>query len=566
MTRGATTQVDITAAHREDSVLFLIAMILIGQCFSNTLLAAGPADTDERHGGGETLIEQARKAARFDQNAESASWFQQAVEDAPERRLEWLRELADQLTFSERAGQAIPLYRELLAADHLFPPERRQARLGLALALLWEGHLATALAEYEALVTADPADVQARLGRARALSWMSRHGAALQEYATVLELEPANLEAHRQVARVESWRGRQRAAQRKLHELLAQHPDDSESTIVLAQSQEWMGRPDRAVRTLGTFLERHPEAKEARGMLEAIEVRQQPDAHTEYRTSRQSDDLAISQLSVRQAFRLTDARTTVVTTYQDVQYRPGGGARNSITVRRPGGGLQHRFSDAVEFNGYVSLDHIEPLEAPEPSSLLTYDSWVMLSPNDAVQLYLGSKRTTFDNVRSLENGLTGTYATISADFKPAHETAMAGRLSWGHISDGNRQVWGQLEVRRALSTHPGLSLGGRFTTFDFSRVLDNGYFNPSRYYSGETTVSLSSRAGARFEFALDGAVGLEYARPGGYKPVIAARTHLRYRIAQRLDFALRLEAFSTRQASTSGFSRRTFSSDLHYVW
>lgn len=548
------------------SVLFLIGTVLIVQCFSNRLLAADPAETGERRGRGETLIEQAREAARIDRNAESASWFQQAIDDAPERRLEWLRELADQLTFSERAGQAIPLYRELLAADHLFPPERRQAQLGLALALLWEGDLATALSEYEELATADPSDVQARLGRARALSWMNRHDAALKEYATVLELDSGNLEAHREVARVESWRGRQHAAQRKLHELLALHPDDSESTIILAQSQEWMGRSDRAVQTLGSFLERHPEAKEARGMLEAIEVRQQPDVYAEYRTSRQSDDLAISQVSVRQAFRLTDVRTTVVTTYQDVQYTPGGGARNSITVRRPGGGLQHRFNDAAEFNGYVSLDHIEPLEAQESVSLLTYDSWVRLSPNDAVQLYLGSKRTTFDNVRSLEDGLTGAYASFSADFKPAPETVVTGRLSWGHISDGNRQVWGQLEVRRALSTRPGLSLGGRWTTFDFSRVFDHGYFNPSRYYSGETTVSLSGRAGARFEFELDGAVGLEYARPGGYKPVVAARTQLRYRIAQRLDFALRLEAFSTRQASTSGFSRSTFSSDLNFLW
>ena len=376
MTGVGATQVDITAPHRGATVLLVIVMILLGHCFTSSLLAADPAKTDDRHGRGETLVERARLAARTDQNAESASWFQQAIDDAPERRLEWLRELADQLAFSERAGRAIPLYRELLASDHLFPPERRQARLGLALALLWEGHLATALAEYEELVTADPADVQARLGRARALSWMDRHSAALQEYTIVRELDPGNLEAHRQVARVESWRGRQRAAQRELHELLTQHPSDGEATIILAQSQEWMGRGDLAVRTLGTFLERHPEARGVRDMLEEIEVRQQPDVHAEYRTSRQSNDLAISQLSVRQAFRLADARTTLITTYEQVQYRPGGESRNSTTVQRPGGGLQHRFGDAAEFNGYVSLDHVESIGAPKASPVLTYDSWV----------------------------------------------------------------------------------------------------------------------------------------------------------------------------------------------
>ncbi|MBD5634931.1 MAG: hypothetical protein IAI49_10670, partial [Candidatus Eremiobacteraeota bacterium] len=49
----------------------------------------------------------ARQAAHDDRNAESARLFEQAVAAAPDRRLELLPELSDQLTYSGRPGEAI---------------------------------------------------------------------------------------------------------------------------------------------------------------------------------------------------------------------------------------------------------------------------------------------------------------------------------------------------------------------------------------------------------------------------------------------------------------------------
>lgn len=134
------------------------------------------------------------KAARGDRNAESASLFGQAIAQDPSRRRELLREYADQLTYSERAAAAVPLYREVLAANPT-PDEARRTRRRLALALSWSGQHRASLHEYEMLLTSDPADVDARLGRARVLSWMDHLRAATEEYERVLRQDPGNQDA-----------------------------------------------------------------------------------------------------------------------------------------------------------------------------------------------------------------------------------------------------------------------------------------------------------------------------------------------------------------------------------
>ncbi|TFG94781.1 MAG: tetratricopeptide repeat protein, partial [Myxococcales bacterium] len=191
----------------------------------------------------------ARLAASADRHQESIDAFVRAIEADPERRGEWLSELADQLTWSGRPGEAVPLYRETIetAKD---PAKERRARLGLALALSWDGAQSDALAEYDRLVAQDPSDRVARLGRARVLSWMDRQGDALAEYQAVLRDHPGDLEASRGVGRVQSWRGRQRDASAKMQDLLQSHPHDRQATAILAESLDWMGRPDRSERVL----------------------------------------------------------------------------------------------------------------------------------------------------------------------------------------------------------------------------------------------------------------------------------------------------------------------------
>ncbi|MFC4170792.1 hypothetical protein ACFOYU_01780 [Microvirga sp. GCM10011540] len=84
----------------------------------------------------EEIVEDARRAAGTNDNREAARLFEQAIGLAPGRRGEWLVEYADQLAYSGRPAEAVPLYRERLADQALDQDTRRRIEKSLAFALL----------------------------------------------------------------------------------------------------------------------------------------------------------------------------------------------------------------------------------------------------------------------------------------------------------------------------------------------------------------------------------------------------------------------------------------------
>ncbi|HZH26496.1 MAG TPA: tetratricopeptide repeat protein [Azospirillaceae bacterium] len=159
------------------------------------VLSASPGDTDAAKDLVRALAGAARAMAQVDRNAESAALFDRAIRLAPRTRGELLREYADQLSFTRRAADAVPLYREVLSWPGTDPEQARDARRGLALALSWSGRPEEAQAEYEAVIRDFPADLPARLGRARVLAERGLRAEALAEYETALGLDPRHPEA-----------------------------------------------------------------------------------------------------------------------------------------------------------------------------------------------------------------------------------------------------------------------------------------------------------------------------------------------------------------------------------
>ena len=216
------------------------------------------------------LLQAAREAARTDRNRDAADLFAQAIERAPQRRGELLREYADQLN-SGRAGAAVALYWELLGGSA--PPEERQQVLsGLGLALLWSDQPSQAGVVYQELLRADPANIDARRNLGRALSWS----------------------------------GRQREAAGYLQELLLAHPQDTEARLLLAQAQSWMGRPDLARRTLAG----RQDGQDARRLHAEVERNTAPRTRADYVRSSQSDQLDITGARVGHEFSFTQGLGT----------------------------------------------------------------------------------------------------------------------------------------------------------------------------------------------------------------------------------------------------------------
>jgi thioredoxin-like negative regulator of GroEL len=501
-------------------------------------------------------VQAARAAARADRHQESIDAFHQAIELDPERRGEWLPELADQLAWSGQPGAAVPLYREAIA-NAAGPEQERRARLGLALALSWDGELAASLAEYDALIARDPADREARLGRARVLSWLDRQGPALTEYEAVLRDHPDDLEARRGVGRVQSWRGRHRDASRRMQELLATQPHDRQATAILAESLDWMGRGDRAETVLREQVAADPADSRSAELLDDIEFRQRPALRIDWRESHQSDDLRITSTSIDSRVYLADGRSFAGPRFGLGVFDPDDSPAKEILVIRPGFEAGNRFGDAFGWTGRFFVDVIETRGASGDHVLPTYDTSFSWMPNDLLRFDVGSSRSTFDNEQSLREGETAVYANASMDVTPDELTRFSTRLNWGEYSDGNQRGWWQVEAERRVWHHPRIATGVRYTGFDFARIEPSGYWNPHSYHANELLLRSFDSVGEKFHWYLGGTVGYEVQRPGSNKVIWSAGASLAYQIVRSLEAELAYDFFSSRTAASSGFERGT---------
>jgi len=478
------------------------------------------------------LASAAREAARTDHNRQAADLFERALAAAPERRREWLREYADQLTYSERAAQAVEIYREFLA-DQPAPKERQRALQGLALALSWADQPSASRPVYEALLAQDPGNIDVQLS----------------------------------LGRVISWSGRQREAQTYLRSFLARNPDNPQGRLLLAQAQWWLGRPDSARATLAGLNPAISAPADAQKLDRDINRANAAATRFDQQRSTQSDNLDIASTLLEQQWTSDNGLTVLAPRWQRISYSPRS-SEPGVTVERTGARARQRFSDDVEFNLEAAQDLIRP-QGMAQDTLLTYSSWLTWWPSDALRLDLTSKRETFDNVLSLQRSIVARGEGISFDWLPNESARLATRLARSDYSDGNQRNFAQLELERRLGTHPWVWAGLRYTHFDFAQQLDNGYFNPKTLDSYLVTLRAnggSDEPGARFKWSVQLARGTEHADPGGDKPSYEAGVTAAYHLTRDLNIEARLQRFSSRTASASGFARTTAGVTLVYLW
>jgi len=478
------------------------------------------------------LANAARQAARTDRNRESADLFEQLLALAPQRRGEWLLEYAEQLTYSQRAAKAVPLFREFLALQPA-PAQRRSALRGLALAL----------------------------------SWADRPSESRLIYETILAEDSDNIDLQRSLGRVISWSGRQREAQIYLRDFLTHHPDDAEGRFLLAQAQWWLGRPDAARATLAAESSTALTSNDALNLERSMDQARGQTTRFDQQRSSQTDNLDIASTLLEQQWTSASGLTTLAPRWQRIDYSPAGGAPG-VTVERPGMRARHRFADDLEFNLEAAADLIRSQGLAEDRKL-TYSSWLTWWPSDVLRFDLSSQRETFDNVLSLQRGIVARGKGISFDWLPNESARLATRLARSDYSDGNQRNSAQLEWERRLGTHPSVWAGLRYTHFDFAQQLDNGYFNPKNLDSYLVTLRAnggSNEPGARFKWSTQLARGTEHADPGGTKPSYEAAVSAAYRLARGMNIEARLQRFSSRTASASGFARTTAGVTLVYDW
>ena len=511
-------------------VLVIAATVLPGASYAQDLQAPRAISSIEPSVA--QVVRAARDAARNDRNLESADLFGAAILRAPERRGELLQEYADQLTYSGRASEAVPLYREAIVGDAALSADQRlRLRQALGLALLWSDQPGQARAVYEDILRQQPADQGSRRNLARALS----------------------------------WGGRQREAVVVLQALLVQYPDDTEAKVQLSQAQAWMGRPDLAQRALaGMGANTREDARRLRSDLERAGA---PRTRAESQRSTQSNQLDIVSQRLTHDISFNHGLGSVGAGFARLKFEREDGA-DSVRLSTPMIRGRYRFNDAAELNGEFGSSRIEP-RAAEAMNRFVYSVWFTWRPSDIVRVDLSSNRATLDNLTSLRLGLTATQNGASVELTPSERQRYALRFDRGLYTDGNRKRSTQLEGEYRWLSHPNLWLGLRHTEIAFSELLDHGYFNPKTFRSELLTLRLAHRFGGdtgHWDVSAVAAAGREYANPGGSKPSYDVSLVTGWRIDQRTRLEARLQRFSSRTASSSGFERTTFGLNLERSW
>ena len=514
----------------------------------------------------ERTITAAREAAKNNRNAETRELFQKVIAQAPSKRKELLRDLADQMTYSGQSSEAVPLYKELLARNEFNSDEERRIKLGLALALSWSDQLEESVSVYNSLIEKNQHDTEALLGKARVLSWMDKLGDSKSEYLRILRQNPANSEAEKNIARIESWRGRQRKSVALLTDYLNRNSEDSEAKLQLAQVQDWRGRADLARRTLQDVLAQDRNNGEAQKRLKEISFRGRSSTRADFQFSTQSDGLEIYRQSIEQNFYFNDLRTAVGPRYERYYFNSEND-NDDVTVNRVGFYSRHRINDWSETNGYVFLDSIRAKNAGIKHNFVTFDTWTTFWLSDMFRLDAGANRGTFDNTTSLKQKITVTAVNASLDFTPTEKTRFTARANYGFISDKNRRKFWQIEGERRVWNSPRILLGGRYTGMSFARAeFNNGYFNPKFYQSLVATGHIWGDIKKRFYYGFNGSYGFEFIKPGENKPLYSVGTKINYLINKHWELEARIDRFSSRQASSSGFARTTTGFAVRYVW
>jgi len=487
--------------------LFLFSALLFS-LIGTIASAAGAQEVASPVKQAEDLANEARQF--WDMNAYPQAIAKYRESLALDPKGETYRELGDLYAERDMHAEAIAAFRSAIAADPSLEPE---LRLSLGQQLIWSDRAKEAVPLLESVVANRPHDVEAQRYLALAYRWSDRLNESEDLYRRILAGNPEDLEARKGLAESLLWQGRFRAASGEFARLLEKNPSDPEALTGLSRSRLFLDMPEEAGMYVARAAKATPGDKDVEDQI--LRVRERLSRYTalETRGSRDSDELSIYELTLAGHDRPVPGLDVDVAVRQ-LFFRQGSpGKEENIDDEDSvdGTGLSlsvsYRRSPAIEWHagaGYARYDagDFHPWSGAFGASV---------TPADTIRFDLDWERTHWDSILSFQNRVTIDTVGLSASkhFLWKTEITASAALIYHHNENDSGQERENRGERFGLDLSRRLYLLGdiaqvtgilRFGWLGFDHDLDVGVFDPERYTSEEAGVDWRWRFRPRWEF------------------------------------------------------------------
>lgn len=446
------------------------------------------------------------------------------------------KELGDLYREQDRHAEAIAAYRAAIAADSSLEPA---LRFSIGEQLLWSDRAGEALPLIRSVAEARPHDIEAQKALGLAYRWTDRLKEAEEVYRRLLAANPRDREAREGLAETLLWQGRFRAATDEFRRVLETNPNDNEALVALSRARLFLDLPEEAAVYADRAVAAAPGNRDALDQVRRIRERTARHAAFEARGSNDSDELTIFDLSL--ALRARPARgVDLEAAGRQLFFRQGSPGKTANidgedSVDGSGGSLalSYRASPALAFRAGAGAMRYDVAGF----SPWTGHAGVAVEPADTVRFSLDWERSHFDSILSLQNKVTADTLSLTAAKHFLWKTEISGEAA--AIRHRNENTTGQDRSNRGqrfgLALSRRLYLNGdiarvtgtvRLGWLGFDRSLDVGVFDPERYTTEEAGIDWLWRIRPLWEFTGSAFGGAQQEKGQKSGPMYSAELNL----------------------------------------
>lgn len=508
------------------------------------------------------LVDQARTAAGDDRHQQSIDLYSQAIAEDSAQAAIVAYELARQYTWVEVTDSALYWFDVFLDAH----PGNLDARLGRAMALNWGGRHAEADTAYLAMLE-DAGDRrnEVLLGLGKVKAWQGDYPSAEKYYMQVLQTDPGDVDGQIGLAEVTNWEGKNHSATVMFEGVLSSDRTNPEATVGLAWALHWTGETGAAIR----LLDQSPPANSDAAIARAA-IANDRTAHGSLTWSHR-DNTTDGERDLLRAVAYGWSRYNTQVGFEAAGGRLTNDAFPQIDRNEVVGTFWHQFNSTLglmlhpgyQWNRYPSIVPPEKTQPTENFNLPIWDVY-LTARRDWLRLDIGSTRTTVDVPVAIFNQTYITTENVGFDWRLNPEMITNWEVRYSDYSDGNqrfgvRQGFSWTPKWRPFSSRSNyvvLTQGLQY--FNFSEVLNSGYFNPDEYIVLYGGLRLVTDLNDRTRLDVFGRLGSERELGLDWQAVTALSVALHVHAWSDLFFTAGYEHSDASVASPGGFESHVF--------